>query len=246
MFKDAHELCQVCDRCQRTGNLPKRYEISLQNILEVELFNVWGIDFIGPFPTFWGNIYILIKFASGLKLLLSLRMMPNLYKSSCIRIFFNKFGTHCTLISDEGSHFKYKLVVTALNRYGVKYKIATAYHPQTNGQAEVSNREIKQILEKVVNPTRKDWSSRLNEAFWAYRTTFKTPLGISPFKLVYGKPCHFHVELEHKAFWAIKKLNMDWINASNNQPLELNEMEEFRVQAKENAKLYKKKDKAMA
>ncbi|XP_016679220.1 uncharacterized protein [Gossypium hirsutum] len=114
-----------------------------------------------------------------------------------------------------------------------------AYHPQTNRQAEFSNRQLKQILEKVVNPTHKHWLFRLDEALWAYQITFKTPLGMSPFKLVYGKPCHFPVELEHKTYWAIKKLNIDWSAVGTNCLLELNEMEEFRAQTYENAKLLK-------
>ncbi|XP_017620798.1 uncharacterized protein LOC108465009 [Gossypium arboreum] len=93
------------------------------------------------------------------------------------------------------------------------------------------------------NPSRKDWSTRLDEALWAYLTTFKTPLEMSPFKLVYGNPCHLLVELEHKAFWVIKKLNMDWAIASGNKLLELNVMEEFQTQAYENARLYKEKTK---
>ncbi|KAA3477420.1 protein NYNRIN-like [Gossypium australe] len=108
-----------------------------------------------------------------------------------------------------------------------------AYHPQTNGQTEIFNREIKQILEKVVNPNRKDWSTKLDEALWAYRTAFKTPF------VVYDKPCHLLVELEHKAFWVIKKLQIDQKSAGNNRLLELNEIDKLRTQSYENAKLYK-------
>ena len=125
----------------------------------------------------------------------------------------------------------------------MKHRIATPYHPQTSGQVEVSNREIKQILEKTVATTRKDWSSKLNEALWAYRTAYKTPIGTTPFKLVYGKSCHLPVELEHKAYWAIKMLNMNYTAAGEKRVLDLNELEELRLDAYENAKIYKERTK---
>ncbi|XP_074351910.1 uncharacterized protein LOC141691064 [Apium graveolens] len=118
-----------------------------------------------------------------------------------------------------------------------------AYHPQTNGQAEVFNREIKRILEKVMIPSGKDWSLKLEEAVWAYRTTFKTPLGMSSFQMVYDKACHLPAELNHKAYWALKKLNLDMAAAGEKKMLQLNELDEFRLQAYENNKLYKEKIK---
>ena len=94
-----------------------------------------------------------------------------------------------------------------MSRYGIKHIMSLAYHPQTNGQAEISNREIKRILEKTVSSSRKDCSSKLDNAIWAYRTTFKTLFGMSPYRVVFGKSCHLPFEPEYKAMWAIKKLN---------------------------------------
>ena len=130
-----------------------------------------------------------------------------------------------------------------MSRYGIKHLMGLVYHPQSNGQAEISNREIKKILEKIVNASRKDWSIKLDDALWAYRTTYKTPIGMPPYRIIYGKPYHLPLELEYKAMWAIKKLNYDFQAAKEKRLLQINELEKLRNEAYDNAKIYKEKTK---
>ena len=108
---------------------------------------------------------------------------------------------------------------------------------------EVTNKEIKKILEKIVGSSRKDWASKLDDALWAYRISYKSPIGMSPYRLVFGKAFHLPVELEHHAYWAIKALNFDIKAASERRLLQLNELDEFQFQAYENTKLFKEKTK---
>ncbi|XP_015072638.1 uncharacterized protein LOC107016800 [Solanum pennellii] len=116
---------------------------------------------------------------------------------------------------------------TLLEKYGVRHNVATPYHPKTCGQVEVSNGEIKRILSKTINANRMDWSRGSDYALWAYRSSYKSPIFMSPYRLVYGKGCQLPVELENKAMWAMKKLKIDWSEAVEQILNGLNELDEF-------------------
>jgi transposase InsO family protein len=109
------------------------------------------------------------------------------------------------VISDGGSYFVDKGFQRYMSRHGIRYNVTTPYHPQTRGQIETSNKQIKNILQKTVNEMRTGWKDRLPDALWAYRVAYKTPIGMSPYQLVCGKTYHLHVELEFKAHWAIRR-----------------------------------------
>ena len=247
LFKDAHQFVSACDKCQRMGNISKKDDPPMHPILEVELFDLWGIDFMGPFPASYNNLYILLAVDYVSKWVEAIPTHTNDTKvvAQFLRShIFSRFGTPRALITDNGTHFCNKVIDKVLQKYGVRHRTSLAYHPQSNGQAEVSNREIKSILEKTINNSRKDWSKKIEDALWAYRTAFKTPLGMSPFRIVYGKACHLPVELEHRAYWATRQLNMDSTLAGEKRLLQLSELDKFRNKAYENACIYKEKTKA--
>ena len=139
-------------------NISKRDEIPLHSMLEVEIFDVWGIYFMGPFPHSKGNLYILVVVDYVSKWVEVITTPKNDVKT--VVIFLQKnmltcFGTPRAIMSDEGTHFCNKVFAALIAKNGVHHKKDLAYHPQANGQAEITNREIKKILEKTVSTNRK-------------------------------------------------------------------------------------------
>nr|GEV16087.1 reverse transcriptase domain-containing protein [Tanacetum cinerariifolium] len=247
IYKDARDLVKSCDICQRQGKISQRYEMS-QNVIQVcEIFDVWGIDFIGSFPSSRGNRYILVAVDYFSKWV-EAKALPTNYARVVVKFLkslFARFKTPRAVISDRGTHFCNDKFAKVMSKYGVTHRLSTAYHSQTSGQVEVSNRGLKHILERTVGEKRASWSEKLDDALWAFRTAYKTPIGCTPYKLVYGKSCRLRIELEHKACWALKHLNFDLKTAGHHRKLQLNELNELRDQAYENFLIYKEKTKKL-
>ncbi|GKB11192.1 reverse transcriptase domain-containing protein [Tanacetum coccineum] len=202
IYKDAYELIKSCDACQRQGKISQRDEMPQNAIQVCEIFDVWGIDFMGPFPSSRGNKYILVavdylskwveakalptndarvvvKFLKSLNVMRCLKMQSKFVKF--LKSLFSRFGAPRAIISDRGTHFCNDKFDKVMSKYGVTHRLSTPYHPQTSGQVEVTNRGLKRILERTVGENRASWSDKLDDALWAFRTAYKTPIGCTPY-----------------------------------------------------------------
>ncbi|GJV42758.1 reverse transcriptase domain-containing protein [Tanacetum coccineum] len=197
VYKDAHEFVKACDACQRAGNISTRNEMPQNSIHVCEVFDVWGIEFMGPFPTSYRNKYILVEIEYVLK------------------------WAKAQALPTNDARVVVKFLKRLFSRFGI----------------------LKALIKKMVGINLKNWSDKLDDALWAFRTAFKMPIGSTPFRMVYSKACHLPVEIEHKAFWALKMCNMDLSEAGVERNNQLNELEELRLQAYETSKTYKERTK---
>jgi hypothetical protein len=183
MYQDTKDFVRRCNSCQRHGNINSRNAMPLTTNLQIELFDVWGIDDMGPFPKSGKLEYILVAVDYVSKWVEALACRTADHKSS-IRMFeetiFPRFGTPRLVISDGGSHFIDKCFEKYLMNHGIQHNVATPYHPQTIGQIETSNKQIKNILQKTMDQMGIKWKDKLPEHFGLIRQLIKPPLQCLP------------------------------------------------------------------
>nr|GFA68056.1 reverse transcriptase domain-containing protein [Tanacetum cinerariifolium] len=241
-----NELSELRDQAYENSLIHKERTKKLHDAkIKNRIFN--GIDFMGPFLSSKGNKYILVA-VDYLSKWVEAKALPTNDARVVVKFLkslFSRFGTPKAIISDRGTHFYNDQFLRVMAKYGVTHRLSTAYHPQISGQVEVTNRRLKRILERTVGENRASWSDKLKDALWAFRTAFKTSVGCTPYRLVYGKACHLPLELEHKAYWALKHANFDLKTTGDHRKLQLNELNELRDQAYENSLIYKERTKKL-
>nr|GEY34983.1 reverse transcriptase domain-containing protein [Tanacetum cinerariifolium] len=165
IYKDAFELVKRCNSCQRQGKISQKDEMP-QNFIQIcGIFDVWGIDFMGPFPSSKGNKYILVA-VDYLSKWVEAKALPTNDARVVVKFLkslFSRFGTPKEIISDQGTHFCNDQFSRVMEKYGVTHRLSTAYHPQTSRQVEVTNRGLKRILETTVGENRASWSDKLED-----------------------------------------------------------------------------------
>ncbi|GJS66104.1 reverse transcriptase domain-containing protein [Tanacetum coccineum] len=207
-FTKMHTSWLKISACQQTRKILNGRRGPQNSIQVCEIFDVWGIDFMGPFPSSKGNKYILVA-VDYLSKWVEAKALPTNDARVVCKFLKSLFARFVPPVPSSVIVVETFFAMTSLQCHALNMSqscLSTAYHPQTSGQVEVSNRGLKRILERTVGENRASWSDKLDDALWAFRTAYKTPIGCTLYKLVYGKACHLPIELEHKAYWALKQL----------------------------------------
>ena len=235
LFKDAKKYVKAYDSCQRMGQPNHRDEIPLNPQVILEPFERWELDFIGPInPPSNQRVYILVRTDYMTKWVEAKALLKANEESVLTFLFeeiFVRFGFPRELVTDGGPPFNSHGFKDTLQKYHIKHKMTTPYHPQANGQVESTNKVIEAILKKTIKENIRHWFQRLPEALWAYRTTWRNTTGFSPYELVFGKNVVFSVEFEIKTLRTALAINLDLNDAQTTRLQQLQELDEKRLDA---------------
>eukprot|EP00253_Pinus_taeda_P006567 PITA_06567 len=234
-YREKRRIVQQSASCQRMGQPNHRDQMPLNPQVISEPFERWALDFIGPInPPSNQRTYILVctdymtKWVEAKALI---RANEEVVLAFLFEEIFTRFGTPRELVTDGGPPFNSHGFKSTLHKYHIQHRMTTPYHPQANGQVESTNKVLEAILTKTVKDNRKDWSQRLPEALWAYRTTWRNTTGFSPYELVYGKNAIFPVEFEIKTLRTALAVNLDLTDVQTARLQQLLELDEKRLDA---------------
>ena len=223
------------------GRPTKIDEMPLQPQIVVAPFEKWGIDSVGPVePPSVGKSYILVCTDYATKWAKEKSMKhprDNNVAKFLYECIFTRYGVPMEIQSDQGPQFTSNLIVALMEEYKIRHRKSSPYHPQANGKVEVTNQELEHILTKIVALHKRDWAARLPEALWAYRTTWKSTTGFTPFELLYGIVVVMLIEFEHKTLRTALELNIALPAAQKDRILHLNELDEWRKSTLHNTKI---------
>lgn len=204
MNTDCAAFVKKCQSCQKHGNLIHQPAEQLHCIPPAWPFATWGADILGPFRVAKGQCKFLIVvvdlFTKWIEVeplaCISAHQVQNFFWRNII----TRFGIPHTLVTDNDLQFTDRKLNEFLAGLGIQHKVTSVEHPQTNSQAESTNKVILTKLKKQLGEVKGAWAEQLPEVLWAYRCTPQSTTQETPFRLVYGSEAMIPVEIGEPSF----------------------------------------------
>ena len=204
MKEDAADLVRKCDSCQRHANIQRQPASELSQLSAPWPFAQWGMDILGPFPPASGQRKFLVVAVNYFTKWVEAEPLARIAEANIKNFFWKSvvchFGVPHTLVTDNGRQFDNQAFHEFCTELGIRHRFTSVGHPQSNGEAEVTNRTILQGLRARLDGSKGRWADELPAVLWAYRTTPRVPTGETPFGLAFGSEAVIPIELEHRTF----------------------------------------------